>query len=112
MAEYIQVVTTVPSKEEGERIAMALLEKRLVGCVQIVGPMESSYWWRGKIEQSQEWLCVAKTERKLFAKIEETIKTLHSYEVPEILVIPIVAGSESYLQWLRDQVITTNKDGL
>lgn len=104
MAKYIQVVTTVASKAEGERIALALLEKRLVGCVQIVGPIESLYWWRGKIEQSQEWLCVAKTERKLFAQIEETIKALHSYEVPEILVVPIVEGSRDYLRWLEEQL--------
>ncbi len=104
MAKYIQVVTTVASKAEGERIALALLEKRLVGCVQIVGPIESLYWWRGKIEQSQEWLCVAKTERKLFAQIEETIKALHSYEVPEILGVPIVEGSRDYLRWLEKQL--------
>lgn len=104
MAEYIQVVTTVPSKEEGEQIALALLEKRLVGCVQIVGPIESLYWWQGKIECSSEWLCVAKTERKLFTQIEETIKALHSYEVPEILAVPIVEGSESYLRWLEKQL--------
>lgn len=104
MAKYIQVVTTVASKAEGERIALALLEKRLVGCVQIVGPIESLYWWRGKIEQSQEWLCVAKTERKLFAQVEETIKALHSYEVPEILVVPIVEGSRDYLRWLEEQL--------
>ncbi len=104
MADYIQVVTTVPSKEEGEQIALALLEKRLVGCVQIVGPIESLYWWQGKIERSGEWLCVAKTERELFAQIEETIKALHSYEVPEILAVPIVEGSESYLRWLEKQL--------
>ncbi len=104
MSEYVQVVTTVASKEEGEKIAMALLEKRLVGCVQVIGPIESSYWWQGRIEQSEEWLCIAKTERKFFAQIEETIKALHSYEVPEILAVPVVAGSEDYLRWLYEQV--------
>lgn len=104
MAEYIQVVTTVPSKEEGEKIALELVKQRFAGCVQILGPITSFYWWQGKIERSQEWLCVAKTERKLFAKVEEIIKTLHSYEVPEILAIPVVAGSESYLKWLQEQL--------
>lgn len=107
MAEYVQVVTTVPSEKEGERIAMALLEKRLAGCVQIIGPIKSSYWWQGKIECSSEWLCVAKAERKLFAQIEETIKALHSYEVPEILAVPIVEGSEDYLRWLREQLLSS-----
>lgn len=109
MAEYIQVVTTVASKEEGKKIARALLEKRLVGCVHIAGPIESSYWWQGKIEQAEEWLCIAKTERKLFAPIAETITALHSYDVPEVLAVPIVEGSESYLRWLQAQVATMSK---
>ncbi len=104
MAKYIQVVTTVPSREESEKIALELVKQHLAGCVQILGPITSFYWWQGKIEQSQEWLCVAKTERKLFAQIEEIIKRLHSYEVPEILAIPVVAGSESYLKWLQEQL--------
>ncbi|MCS6903631.1 MAG: divalent-cation tolerance protein CutA [Candidatus Bipolaricaulota bacterium] len=104
MGEYVQVITTTASQEEAERIARALLEKRLAACVQIVGPIESLYWWQGKIEQSQEWLCIAKSEHKLFARIEETIKALHSYKVPEILAVPVVAGSESYLRWLSEQV--------
>lgn len=107
MGEYVQVITTTASKEEAERIAQALLEKHLAACVQIVGPITSFYWWQRKIESSEEWLCVAKTESKLFAQIEETIKALHSYEVPEILAVPIVAGSESYLQWLSEQVRQT-----
>ncbi|MFN4219155.1 MAG: divalent-cation tolerance protein CutA, partial [Candidatus Bipolaricaulia bacterium] len=89
---------------EAERIAQALLEKRLAACVQIVGPLASLYWWQGKIERSEEWLCIAKSERALFKQIEETIRALHSYEVPEILAVPIVVGSESYLQWLSEQV--------
>lgn len=104
MSSFIQVITTTASKAEAERIAQTLLEKRLAACVQIVGPMESLYWWRGKIERSEEWLCVAKTERRLFAQIEEIIKTLHSYGVPEILAIPIVEGSDEYLRWLHEQV--------
>lgn len=104
MSSFVQVLTTTASKGEAERIAQALLERRLAACVQIVGPVESLYWWHGKIERSEEWLCIAKSEHALFKHIEETIKSLHSYEVPEILAVPVVAGSESYLRWLSEQV--------
>ncbi len=102
--KFIQVMTTTASKDEAQRIARALLEQRLAACVQIVGPIESLYWWQGALTKSEEWLCLAKSELELFSKIEETIKTLHSYEVPEILALPIVAGSDSYLRWLHEQV--------
>lgn len=103
-ASFVQVITTTASKSEAERIARALLEKHLAACVQIVGPMESLYWWRGKIERSEEWLCVAKSELALFSQLEGTIRALHSYEVPEILAVPVVAGSDEYLRWLHEQV--------
>lgn len=104
MPNFVQVVTTVASKDEGEHIARALLEQRLAACVQIVGPIESFYWWQGKINKSEEWMCIAKTEMRLFQQIEETMKALHSYEVPEILAVPVSAGSDDYLQWLAEQV--------
>jgi periplasmic divalent cation tolerance protein len=101
---FVQVITTTASKDEAERIARTLLEKRLAACVQIIGPIESLYWWQGKVNKSEEWMCIAKSELSLFPKIEGTIKALHSYEVPEILALPVVAGSERYLQWLDEQV--------
>jgi periplasmic divalent cation tolerance protein len=104
MREYVQIVTTVPTKEEGERIALELVQRHLAGCVQVVGPMTSFYWWQGKIERSEEWLCIAKTERALFDAIERTIIAMHPYKVPEILAIPITEGSEDYLEWLREQI--------
>jgi periplasmic divalent cation tolerance protein len=104
MKEYIQVWTTVANQAEGERIAHELLARRLAACVQLVGPLASSYWWQGEIARAEEWLCIAKTERRLFESVAETIKRVHSYTVPEIIAIPIVAGSESYLRWLREQL--------
>ncbi len=104
MEEYIQVCTAVANKAEGERIAHELLARRLAACVQILGPFTSSYWWHGEIAHSEEWLCIAKTERRLFDSVAETIKSVHSYAVPEIIAIPIVAGSEGYLRWLREQL--------
>lgn len=103
-ATFVQVITTVASKDEAARIARALLEQRLAACVQIAGPIGSLYWWRGEINNSEEWLCIAKSELSLFPKVEETITALHSYKVPEILAIPVEAGSEEYLQWLQKEL--------
>jgi len=100
MPAYIQVVTTTALREEAERIARELVETRLAACVQIVGPIISTYRWQGKIELSEEWQCWAKTRGELFARVEEAIRRNHPYEVPEILAVPVVAGSASYLAWV------------
>jgi periplasmic divalent cation tolerance protein len=71
--------------------------------VQIVGPITSTYRWQGKIETSEEWQCWAKGRSELYAQIEQAIRRLHPYEVPEILAVPVVAGSEGYLKWLREE---------
>ena len=101
--EHIQVVTTAASADEARRIATALVEERLAACVQIVGPIESIYRWQGKVETAAEWQCWIKTRRERYDALEATIRRLHSYEVPEILAVPIVAGSEAYLKWLTDE---------
>jgi len=101
--EHIQVVTTAASADEARRIATALVEERLAACVQIVGPIESIYRWQGKVETAAEWQCWIKTRRQHYALLEAAIRRLHSYEVPEILAVPIVAGSEAYLKWLTDE---------
>lgn len=100
MAEYVQVVTTVGSGEEAERIGTVLLERRLAGCVQTLGPIVSRYRWQGELERAQEWQCLAKTEARLYAEVEAAIRAAHSYEEPEILAIPVLAGSRSYLDWI------------
>ena len=104
MTDIIQVVTTTERKEDAERIARRLVEDRLAACVQVLGPISSTYRWQGTIETSQEWQCVAKSRRDLFGRIEETIREVHPYDVPEILAVPIVAGSRSYLAWLEGEV--------
>ena len=103
MSEFIQVTTTASTREEACRIAKALLERRLAACVQIAGPVESHYWWKGQLEQSAEWLCIIKTLRVKYASVEAAIRATHSYEVPEIVAVPIDAGSASYLAWLRNE---------
>jgi periplasmic divalent cation tolerance protein len=104
MSNYVQVVTTTERKEDAERIARALVEARLAACVQIVGPITSTYRWKGEIETAEEWQCVAKSREDLFAEIDEAIRGLHPYEVPEILALPIVAGSSAYLEWLEAEL--------
>ncbi|HVO52813.1 MAG TPA: divalent-cation tolerance protein CutA [Solirubrobacterales bacterium] len=104
MTECVQVLTTASSEEEAERIAAALLERRLAACVQVVGPIVSHYRWQGAVEREREWQCLAKTTLARFSEVEEAIRELHSYEEPEIVATPIVAGSPGYLGWLVDNV--------
>ena len=104
MSDYIQVVTTTERKEDAERIARALVEARLAACVQVLGPITSTYRWKGAIETSREWQCVAKSRLDLYARLEETIRGAHPYEVPEILALPITAGSQGYLEWLDGEL--------
>lgn len=104
MIEAIQVVTTVGSQDEAERIARALVTRRLAACVQVAGPISSTYHWKGQLETSQEWLCVIKTRRGDYQDVENAIRELHSYEVPEILAMSVVAGSPSYLDWLTSEL--------
>jgi periplasmic divalent cation tolerance protein len=104
MAEYLQVTTTAGSEEEAERLSAALVERRLAACVQVVGPIASRYRWQGATEHSTEWLCLAKTSAARYAELEAAIRELHSYEEPEIVATPIVAGSPGYLEWLGGSV--------
>jgi periplasmic divalent cation tolerance protein len=104
MADFIQVLTTTDSKNLAKQIGGALVERRLAACVQVVGPIASIYRWQGKIETAEEWQCWIKTTRQRFAAVEQAIRELHTYSVPEILAIPVVAGSAAYLQWLEEQV--------
>jgi periplasmic divalent cation tolerance protein len=100
MTEAIQVVTTVASQEEAQKIAAALVEARLAACVQVIGPITSTFRWQGKLETSQEWLCAIKTLRANFQAVEAAIRAAHSYQVPEILAFEVVEGSRDYLDWL------------
>ena len=100
MTETVQVVTTIETKSDAQAIARAVVEKRLAACVQIIGPITSTYWWDGEIEAAEEWLCLIKSRADLFEQLEAAIKEVHPYDVPEILAVPVVAGSEDYLGWL------------
>ena len=100
MTEYVQVLTTVGSEEEADRIGSALIDRRLAACVQVVGPITSRYRWQGAVEVEREWQCLAKTEAARYPSVEETIRELHSYEEPEILALPVLTGSRGYLDWV------------
>ena len=102
MSEYIQITTTTDNRDLAVKIAGSLVEQKIAACAQVSGPITSIYEWKGKIENSQEWYCVIKTRKDLYPRVEERIKKLHSYEVPEIIAVPIVAGNPAYLEWIDD----------
>ena len=98
---YIIVLVTTASKQEAEKITRHLLDLKLIACGNIIGPVSSIFRWSGKIEKAEEYLTVMKSRRDLFEKLAEAVKALHSYEVPEILALPVVEGSKAYLDWLE-----------
>ena len=102
--QYIQVLTTVSSEQEAARIADALLDRRLAACVQVVGPILSRYRWQGELEQAREWQCLAKTEAGLYDEVEAAIREIHSYDEPEVIATPVLAGSAGYLAWVSENV--------
>lgn len=104
MTEHLQVLTTIDSEAAAERIAAALVERRLAACVQVVGPISSTYRWQGEVERAREWMCVAKTTAERYPEAEAAIRELHSYEEPEIVATPIVAGSAGYLAWVSESL--------
>lgn len=104
MTDYVQVLTTAGSEEEARRISEALVERRLAACVQVAGPIVSRYRWQGEVEEAQEWQCLAKTEMARYPEVEVTIREVHSYDEPEIVATPIVAGSPGYLAWIGESL--------
>jgi periplasmic divalent cation tolerance protein len=104
MGEFVQITTTTGTRDVAERIAVELVSRRLAACVQVSGPIQSTFRWRGAVETAEEWLCTAKTNVAQLAAIQKLLKELHPYEVPEFIATPIVGGSEAYLHWLSEQV--------
>ncbi len=104
MHQLIQISTTTADRREAEKIAAALLEARLAACVQI-SRIRSSYRWQGKIERDDEFLCTIKSRTDLFERVEEMILSLHSYEVPEIIGVPLTVCSGKYEQWLAGELL-------
>jgi periplasmic divalent cation tolerance protein len=105
MSEPMVVFVTCGSEEEAVKISNALVEERLAACVNLISPIRSIYRWEEKIWDEKEWLLIIKTQRKRFQEIETRVKSLHSYSVPEIIALPIIAGSSSYLDWLIEMTL-------
>jgi periplasmic divalent cation tolerance protein len=103
-SEYLQVVTTVANRAEGEELARHLVGLRLAACVQVSGPINSCYHWQGRLEEAQEYQLFIKSRADLYGVLEAEIKKKHPYETPEIIALPIVAGSADYLAWLDTEL--------
>ena len=98
------ILTTAGSEAEAHKIAQALVERRLAACVNIVGPIESVYRWKGAVESAPEHLLVIKTTAAAFPRVRDAIRELHSYELPECVMLQIENGSEEYLRWIAESV--------
>ncbi|MEO6029206.1 MAG: divalent-cation tolerance protein CutA [Candidatus Binatia bacterium] len=107
MTTAVVVLSTAGSQEEAERIATTLVEERLVACVNLVAPITSIYRWQGVVERAAEVLLVMKTRRASTTRLIARLRALHSYDVPEAIVLPIVAGSAPYLKWLMAETSAT-----
>ena len=100
--DYCVVFVTAKNKQEAEKIARGLLQARLAACVNIMEGVKSLFMWEGKLDTAQEVLLVIKTQQKLFSSLAKKVKALHSYKVPEIIALPIIAGDKAYLQWVKE----------
>ena len=107
--EYIMILCTCPDQSSASRLANLLVEQRLAACVNIIGQLTSIYRWQDKIEQTQEHLLLIKSTMHHLETIQTSIKQNHPYELPEIIAVPIVAGLDAYLCWLRDSTLTSSR---
>lgn len=104
MTDKIVVFSTCASADEAERLARRLVDERLAACVNVISPVRSFYRWKGAVEDAVEWLLVIKSSRSLFASLRAALESAHSYEVPEVVAIPIVDGSPNYLLWIEQEL--------
>lgn len=101
---YYQVVTTTDSRAEADRLARGAVEARLAACAQVLGPITSSYWWEGAVASDDEWQVSFKTTAAAYPALERHLREAHSYDVPEVLCLPVTAGNRAYLEWLDTEV--------
>jgi periplasmic divalent cation tolerance protein len=98
------VTTTLPDRGSADRVGRTLVEERWAACAQVVGPIESTYHWDGRIERADEWYCHLKTTLAAAAGLRARLRELHPYDTPEIIALPIVDGDPAYLRWIADAV--------
>ena len=103
MDGYVVMMTTVEKDKDGEKIAKVLVKERLAACVQVLGPMTSTYRWKGKVNVSSEHLLLVKTRQGLCEEVADAIRRTHPYEVPEIIALPMLGGSSDYLVWISKE---------
>jgi len=106
MTDKIVVLTTCDSKKRADKLARHLVKQRVAACVNVLPKARSIYRWKEKVEEASEWMLIIKTRRDLFAALRTEIQNQHSYEVPELIALPIVDGSEAYLAWFDAQLTT------
>ena len=104
MSQHLLVLTTIGSEKDAARLGRSLVERRLVACVNTVGPVRSVFLWKGKVEEESERLLLMKTRADRYAALETAIQELHPYDVPEVIAIPIDRGSQAYLSWVDENV--------
>lgn len=104
MTNKIVVLSSCGSEEEAGRVASGLVEQRLAACVSVLPRALSVYRWKSAIERAEEWLLVIKTSRERFAAVRKAIEALHSYEVPEVIALPVVDGGANYLEWIDTEL--------
>jgi len=101
---YIVLFITTATAEEAQRISRVLLEQRKVACVNIVPRVNSLFWWQDKLDSVDESLLIVKTKVSLLSEIVSLVKELHSYDIPEIVALPIIGGNQDYLEWIQKEV--------
>lgn len=106
--KFIVVLTTIDDLDKGRRISKLIIDKKLGACVNLIGPIQSEFFWRGKIEESKEWLILIKTRKDLYKKLEELIIKIHPYVTPEIIYFEIGGGFDKYLKWISE--VTERKE--
>jgi periplasmic divalent cation tolerance protein len=102
--DHVMVFITATDGEEADRLARRLLEERLAACVNIVAGADSRFWWKGRLDKARESLLIVKTRGRLLADVIDAVKKSHSYDVPEIIALPIIGGSREYLDWIDEAV--------
>jgi periplasmic divalent cation tolerance protein len=103
MSEIIKIAITFSDRETAEKIGRGIVEKRLAACAQIGGPIKSIYRWKGKMEETEEWVCTLKTRKDLYGVVEAEVKALHPYEVPQIIAIDIPHALPEYAEWVEEE---------
>lgn len=103
--EVWQIITTVDTRTAAQGIARELVERRLAACVQVMGPIQSTYRWHGEVETEREWMCVVKTDKRCLSHVMDAVREAHPYDLPEIIAMPVVQGSREYFAWVLDQVV-------